>query len=212
MRNGDLFHRIFKQALGKYLLITSALIMSACASAPAVQQLDFGTPMVALTAVNAGPSRTLQLSLASIEVPISLDGNAMLYRLAYDSPQALRPYATNNWSMPPAQLLAQQLKLMSTSRGIHLMNQQDGVKNIPQLRLELIEFAQLFASAEQSQATVIFRASLVHKNNLIAQRLFSGKADAGGNAQSGARAMHLASQDALQQLLTWASESDFSSK
>lgn len=212
MRDDDLFHQIHKSVFGHFLLIASALIMSACASPPAIQQLDFGTPVVALTAVNAGPTRTLQLSLAPIEVPISLDGNAMLYRLAYDNPQALRPYATSNWSMPPAQLLAQQLKLISTSRGIHLVNQQDGVKNIPQLRLELIEFAQVFASAEQSQATVIFRASLVNKNNLIAQRMFSGKADAGSNAQSGARAMHLASQEALQQLLTWVNESDFSSK
>lgn len=195
----------FPRIFGNSLLILAALFLGACNTSKPMQQLDFGAPM---TAVNAGPTRSLHIVLANIEVPVNLDGNAMLYRLAYDNPQALHPYANSNWSMPPAQLVTQQLKLMGESRGISILNQQDGVKNLPQLRLELIEFSQVFSSAEQSQSTVIFRASLINKNNLLAQRLFSGKADGGANAQSGARAMHLASQDAMQQLLVWIQESD----
>lgn len=199
----------FPRTCGKIVLLLAPLLLIACNSSKPMQQLDFGAPM---TSVTAGPTRSLHIVLATIEVPANLDGNAMLYRLAYDNPQALQPYANSNWSMPPAQLLAQQLKLMGESRGVNIVNQQDGVKNLPQLRLELIEFSQIFSSAEQSQATLIFRASLVNKNHLIAQRLFSGKAPAGANAQSGAHAMHLASQDALQQLIAWINASDFSDR
>lgn len=205
MYKPNFFARKFVQSL---LLVTTALLAS-CSSSRPMQQLDFGTPAMDVT---PGPTRTLNIVLANIEVPANLDGNAMLYRLAYDNAQALQAYANSNWSMPPAQLLAQRLKYMGESRGVNIVNQQDGVKNLPQLRLELIEFSQVFSSAEQSQATVIFRASLVNKNNLIAQRLFSGKAAAGANAQSGARAMLIASQDALQQLIVWINASDFSDR
>lgn len=193
----------------RIVFLLTATLLASCSSSKPMQQLDFGAPAMDVT---PGPTRTLNIVLAHIEVPANLDGNAMLYRLAYDNAQALQAYANSNWSVPPAQLLAQQLKRMGEGRGINIVNQQDGVKNLPQLRLELIEFSQVFSSAEQSQATVIFRASLVNKNNLIAQRLFSGKAPAGANAQSGARAMYIATQDALQQLIVWINASDFSDR
>ncbi len=202
----------FTRTLSHSLLLLIAALLAACNTSKPMQQLDFGAPIMEVKDVTPGPTRTLNIVLAHIEVPANLDGNAMLYRLAYDNAQALQAYANSNWSVPPAQLLAQQLKHMGASRGVNIVNQQDGVKNLPQLRLELIEFSQIFSSAEQSQATVIFRASLVKQHHLIAQRLFNGKAAAGANAQSGARAMHIASQDALQQLIAWINASDFSDR
>lgn len=70
---------------------------------------DFGPGTVA-----AQPANRLAplpaLALDEVQSSAALDSTAVLYRLAYADPQALRPYAQARWSMTPAQLLRQRLR------------------------------------------------------------------------------------------------------
>ena len=89
----------------------------------------------------------------------------MLYRLNYENTQELRAYAQNRWSTSPAQLLAQTIKQTINREGGNVAEAGDGVRDLPQIRIELEEFAQHFTRPDQSQAQIHLRASLVYKIN-----------------------------------------------
>ena len=188
------------------LNLALASLLFACASPTVHQQFDFGGTVVesyikpSTTLVNP----KLNILLAEIQVPSSLEGTAMLYRLQYDNSQELRPYAQSSWSMPPAQLLKQRIKTQINQQGGTALAASDGVKNLPILRLELEEFAQHFTSPNQSQVQLRWRASLINQNQLLAQRIFQARAKCdSADAKGGARAMPLATDMAITELIAW---------
>lgn len=185
-----------------FLTLGLSLLLQACASNTVLSQTnyDFGAPPAKL----AQSAAKLALSVADISAPATLDSHAMLYRLDYDNPQQLRPYAQHRWSMPPAQLFAQRLKLQIAAGGGTVLAQADGVADLPVLKIEIDEFSQIFSSPLESHAQLSLRASLVKKNSLIAQRQFSlSQPAASPDAAAGAKAMQSASDAAIGTLIVW---------
>ena len=60
---------------------------------------------------SSGPAAGLPaLVVSDVSGPASLDTQRMFYRLMYADARQSRPYAYNNWSVTPLQLLSQRLK------------------------------------------------------------------------------------------------------
>ncbi|HZN47192.1 MAG TPA: ABC-type transport auxiliary lipoprotein family protein, partial [Ramlibacter sp.] len=77
---------------------------------------DFG-PAVSLVAGTA-PTRGA-LFLPEVEASGVLETPALLYRLGYEDPHQLRPYAYARWSAPPGQLVRQRLRdVLSAERAV----------------------------------------------------------------------------------------------
>jgi cholesterol transport system auxiliary component len=170
------------------------------------QQFDFGVSQTedSQHAFNATSNPKLAILLAEIQVPNSLEGTSMLYRLLYENKQELRPYAQSRWSMPPAQLLKQRIKTHLNQQGGAVLTSIDGVKNLPILRIELEEFSQHFNSPQQSQVQLRWRASLIKQNQLIAQKIFQAQTTCdSADAKGGAKAMPQASDRTITELIAW---------
>jgi cholesterol transport system auxiliary component len=202
--NAHYYSIILRPRLTIIIALTSLLF--ACASPTVRQQFDFGGTAVEsnikVSTTQINPK--LNILLAEIQVPSSLEGTSMLYRLQYDNRQELRPYAQSRWSMPPAQLLKQRIKTQINQQGGAVLATGDGVKNLPLLRIELEEFAQHFSSPSQSQVQLRWRASLIHQNQLIAQKIFQAQTQCdSADAIGGARAMQQATDIAITELIAW---------
>jgi len=185
----------------------AACLLTACAgSAPVQKQVyDFGPLISPGTATTqASQSKHLTLSLADVQVAPALDSSAMLYRLLYDSPQQLKPYAQARWSMPPAQLLAQRFKATLSAQGHWIVNAADGAQDLPLLRMEIDEFAQVFPSASASNARLQLRAVLFQGRKALAQRAFAIEVPASSaDAAGGAKAMQSACDQVIADLTQW---------
>ncbi|MFZ4289326.1 ABC-type transport auxiliary lipoprotein family protein [Variovorax sp. HJSM1_2] len=148
------------------------------------------------------------LAMSAIEAHGPLEGsNAMLYRLAYANDQQLRPYAESRWAMAPALLVDQRLRnLLSQNRPVvseaEGQAQLNNAGALPRgLRVELLEFGQVFSAPAASSAVVRLRATVVALSpdgeKLLAQRQFSVQRDApSADAPGGVRAL-AAATDAL---------------
>lgn len=183
-------------------LTASTVLIQACASGTQTPRLnyDFG----ALPKNLEQKPLALTLSVADMNAPGSLDGNAMLYRLDYDNQQTLRSYAQHRWSMPPAQLLTYRLKSRIAAAGGTVVSVTDGVADLATLKIDLDEFAQIFTAPGQSHAQLTLRASLLKKNKLLAQRYFTFNAQAdSADAPGGAKAMQVAADASISALLLW---------
>lgn len=180
----------------KTYALTALLMLSACASkAPAPAVYDFGPlPAIQAPMTAAGPPA---LVVSDVSGPASLDSNRMVYRLLYADAQQARPYAHNNWSVTPLQLLSQRLKGRIAQSGVKVLATTDAAVGLPLLRLEADDFSQHFASTTHSTGQVSLRASLFRNHKLIDQRTFTRSTDApSADAAGGARAL-AASTDAI---------------
>ncbi|GAB2861780.1 hypothetical protein GCM10027277_33150 [Pseudoduganella ginsengisoli] len=177
-------------------LLTPLLLLGACASkAPAPAVYDLGPlPAVQATQTAAMPAA---LIVSDVSGPASLDSNRMVYRLLYADAQQARPYAHNNWSVTPLQLLSQRLKGRIAQAGVKVLATTDAAVGLPLLRLEADDFSQHFDSATHSTGQVSLRASLFRNHKLVDQRTFTRSTDApSADAAGGARAL-AASTDAI---------------
>ena len=186
------------------LAICSLLGLAGCSTpqAPLPKAVfDFGVSKAVATAPNAPTAKTA-IALADIDAPSALDGSAVLYRLAYADVQQLRPYAQARWSMPPAQLLRAQLRdALGAARPVVAAGEVAGAAV---LKIELIEFAQVFANPTQSEGVVRLRATLLQGDKLVAQQVFSANAAAASqDAAGGVRALTLASGQATAAVAAW---------
>jgi cholesterol transport system auxiliary component len=187
------------------LLLTSALAVSlfACTSTapPGKLTYDLG-PVLSVPAVSR--QAELRIAFADISTPAALDSEAMWYRLLYDNPQQARAYAQHRWSMTPAALLTQSLSLNFASQGGQVLHSSEADASTPVLKIELVEFAQLFPSPSVSSAQISLRASLFVNSHLLAQRYFSQNVAAdSADAPAGARAMAHASSALGTALYEW---------
>ena len=137
---------------------------------------DFGPGTVSAPSINPmAPQPSLALGL--VQASPALDGTAVLYRLAYNDAQQLKPYAQARWSMAPAQLVRQRLSEY-LSQGRALLSPGDvgpaGSPTPPTLRVELEEFSHLFETPTTSAGLLRLRVTLVQPGpmgeRLIAQR------------------------------------------
>ncbi|MFZ6687862.1 ABC-type transport auxiliary lipoprotein family protein [Undibacterium sp. SXout11W] len=205
------FFRPLTQIANKpYLPVLTAscfiCVLSACSGNAAIQrqQYDFGLPS---TPAVANASSRLLVGLADIQVVPALDSNAMWYRLQYDNAQQLKAYAQARWSMPPAQLLAQRLKIQMLASGTQVMSASDGIVTQPVLRIELDEFSQVFTTSANSHAQINVRAVLSKGKIILAQRNFSVQSPSKtADASGGARAMQEASDLLIGEMQQWLSQ------
>jgi cholesterol transport system auxiliary component len=184
--------------------ISSLLGLAGCSTpqAPLPKAVfDFGVSSAVATLPNATAAKTA-IALSDIDALSSLDGSAVLYRLAYADVQQLRPYAQARWSMPPAQLLRAQLRdALGAARPVVAAGEVAGAAV---LKIELIEFAQVFANPTQSEGVVRLRATLLQGDKLVAQQVFSANAAAASqDAAGGVRALTLASGQAVGAVAAW---------
>jgi cholesterol transport system auxiliary component len=164
------------------------------------------------------------LIVGEIEASPALESTAMLYRLAYANPQQLRPYAQARWSMPPAQLLRQRLRVR-LGESYALLNAGDRLiasaattttntgttatlRPPLSLRLELEEFSQLFDSPQQSTGLLRLRATLTQASptgeQLMAQRSFTLQRPAPTpDAAGGVQALSEASEAVALEVGAW---------
>ncbi|MFZ6864350.1 ABC-type transport auxiliary lipoprotein family protein [Undibacterium sp. Ji67W] len=181
-------------------------VLSGCAGNAAIQrqQYDFGLPA---TPAVGNISTRLQVGLADIQVVPALDSNAMWYRLQYDNAQQLKAYAQARWSMPPAQLLAQRLKMQMLASGTQIISPSDGITAQPVLHIELDEFSQVFTTSANSHAQINARAVLSKGKIILAQRSFSVQSPSKtADASGGARAMLEASDALIGEMQQWLSQ------
>lgn len=177
------------------------LLLSACASTETRHSYDFGSKHIA---PSSNQLAALKINLAEIQVPVSLEGSAMLYRLLYDNPQELRSYANSRWSMPPAQLIKQKIIARINQEGGAVSASTDGVAGLPLLKIDLEEFSQHFSTPGSSQVQLRWRASIINNKRLLAQKVFSAQlGSSSADAAGGARAMPLASDQAITELIVW---------
>ncbi|HET8747011.1 MAG TPA: ABC-type transport auxiliary lipoprotein family protein [Ramlibacter sp.] len=196
-------------------LALAGLALAGCSALPSkpVRQTmyDFGaqTPTPAGTA----PPRAA-LVLPDVEVRGILETPALLYRLGYDDPNELHPYAYARWSAPPGQLLRQRLRAVLARERPVLDNAaaaalvRRGGEPPAVLRVELEEFSQLFASASASEGVLRLRCTLLENTGggerLVAQRSFEVRRPAdSADAPGGVRALVAATDAAAQDIAAW---------
>lgn len=195
--------------LGIFPVLLLIVTLTACAlpdKPVRAQAFDFGSA----AAVSPAPAGALQstIVLPEIESSAALDGNAMVYRLAFANPQVLNPYASARWSMAPAQLLRQRLREQLGQNRVVLSGGEAAPAAAWLVRTELDEFAQVFESASQSQGQIRLRATVTQAGNqgekLLGQRSFVVQRPAtGADAAGGARALALAADGLAQELDQW---------
>ncbi len=207
------------------LFLSSTWLLTACGVLPdkprPATSYDFGpgfgVPTVLISASEVSPERPASpapglpaLVLLEVESTAALDSNALLYRLAYADAQALHPYAQARWSMPPAQLLRQQVRTqLGAIRPLLLAGESVVGAAAPwNLRLELEEFSQVFETASASSGLVRLRASVTQSSaqgeRLLGQRGFSVQRPAPSpDAPGGVRALSAATQGAVTELAAW---------
>jgi len=150
------------------------------------------------------------LSLPEVEADGILETPALLYRLAYEDPFQLRPYAFARWSAPPTQLVRLRLRevlghdraVLDNAAAAALVRR--GADRPPVLRVELEEFSQVFDSPTASHGVVRLRCTLLQSTGggerLVSQRGFEARqpapsADAPGGVRALAAAMDAAALD-----------------
>lgn len=192
----------------KSLLLGLVMSLAGCATSRpegAVKAYDFGPAPLQASAT------TRQANLATVvlfdpQVSPMLEGNAVLYRLAYADAQQLKPYALTRWSMPPAQLIGQRLRQqLGVQRAVVAPGEAAAQFN---LRLVLEEFSQVFDSPADSHGLLRLRATLTQRNagseTLLAQRSFVVQQTAPTPDAVGAvRALTAASDQMAAQIEAW---------
>jgi len=192
----------------KNLLLAALVLLAGCATqrpAETAKVYDFGPPPVQTAATGELPSLAT-VALFEPQVSPALEGNTVLYRLAYADAQQLKPYALARWSMPPAQLFSQRLRQqLAERRAVVAPGEAAAQFN---LRLVLEEFSQVFDSPAQSHGLLRLRATLSRRiagsETLLAQRSFVVQQPAPTSDAPGAvRALTVASDQAIGQVSAW---------
>ncbi len=190
----------------RVMLVCCSLVLAACATPqpPATKTVyDFGPVLTApsVSTATASSVRRPAISVPEIEAGAGLDSPALLYRLQYQDPQQLRPYAQARWSVPPAQLLRVRLRDTLSAQG-PVLSTEGSTPWV--LNVELDEFSQLFDSPTSSFALVRLRVSLMKSEQLAAQTSVLARAPAPSqDAAGGVRALTAATDDALRQVAAW---------
>ncbi|RFP09154.1 ABC transporter [Duganella sp. BJB488] len=182
-----------------------AALLGACASkGQSTAQYDFGplpqAPAPAPAAIGA-------LIVADIAGPNALDTERMQYRLLYADARQSRPYAYNQWTATPFQLMTQRMKARIAQAGVKVLSTTDAAASPTVLRMEVNDFAQNFDSATSSTGVVDLRASLFRNHKLVDQKTFTRSSpapspDAAGGAQALATATDAVTADVLAWLAT----------
>lgn len=179
-----------------------AILLTACASTSrqATVSYDFGLPPAPTAAAASSPVKPLRIGETG--GPEWLDSPALHYRLLYAQQQQAQPYAANRWVMSPVRLFDERLRTIAANRG---QVAAFGDVAQPFLKVDIVEFSQVFDSATSSRAVVQVRASMYQARGLLAQRTFRSEQPAAtADAPGGVAALAQASDTLIAQILDWA--------
>ena len=182
------------------LSVLTALLLGACSvatkNAPPAIAYDFGPPLSRASASGAWLGLVL-----TVRSPPWFDSLNVDYRLAYDDPLVLREYAGSRWAGSPRVLLAQRLEQQLGT----LSDGRAGGGATCLLRVDLQEFAQRFDTPKVSSGVVQGSVSVFDaKRHLLGERhLLVDQPAARGDAQGGATALMLASNEFGRQIADW---------
>jgi cholesterol transport system auxiliary component len=191
-----------------FLCIT-ATTFSACTLGPDKREpptvFDLG-PHNAAPA--SAPVINATLLIPTVSASPWLDNTNMYYRLNYKDASRPEVYAQHHWTMSPALLFTERLRVRFAAATRGVVTAQDGAKADYALRIELEDFSQSFDDAQRSKGTVRLRASLVDVNThvLHAQRSFTMDKPAAPNAPGAAQSLAAASDAVIDALLAWAQQ------
>jgi cholesterol transport system auxiliary component len=176
--------------------------LGACATkGPPTTQFDFG-PLPANAPASA--SKIGAIIVADVTGPAGLDTERMHYRLLYADARQSRPYAYNQWTSTPTQLLTQRMKARLAQAGVQVLSTTDAAASTTVLRMEVEDFAQNFDSATSSRGELHLRASVFRNHRLVDQKTFTGSVSApSADAAGGARALADASDAVSADILLW---------
>lgn len=196
---------VWTRPLAIFPLMLAALL-AGCAlpqRGPSPLLYDFGVRPSSGAAV-ATAAALPALAITAQATP-ALDGNAMLYRLAYADGQQLRAYTQARWAMPPAELVQQRLREGLSGQFTVLRPGEDAPRV---LQLELEEFSQVFDAADKSSGLLRLRATVRQRlpsgERMMAQRTVVVKRPApSADAAGGVRALSTATDAAVDELAQW---------
>ena len=200
------------------LLFLALVSVSGCSALPdkpvRSAMYDFGPGNLAA----ATPPTTSLPPIAVDDVTTpggALDNQAVLYRLAYQDAQQLRPYSLARWALPPAQLVRQRLRdTLSQRRAVFgagdsaALNRSQNAALPRLLRLELEEFSHVFSAVDASVGLIRMRATLLEVTpageKLISQRSVVVQRPApSSDAVGGVRALTAATDAAIEEIDQW---------
>lgn len=199
-------------------LAAAVLLLAGCGSLPdrpsRAMLYDFGPVLSDRVPAPADAAPRPTLSLADVDASARLEGTQILYRLGYADANELRPYGQSRWSVAPNQLLYRRLRDALAERRTVLSREESAslartAGRVPRtLRVSLEEFSHYFASPTQSAGLVRLRATLVQSapggDSVVAQRSFTVQRPAtSADAPGGVRALTLASDAAIAELVAW---------
>jgi cholesterol transport system auxiliary component len=184
----------------------TALLAAGCSIGPQPRatpaEYDFGPVSAQST---SAPRIREPVLVPEVTAPVWLDTNSMVYRLAYQDVASPRAYSNSRWVMPPAALLTSRLRgRLAQESAAGVLAPEDNARADAVLRVELVEFSQVFDAPGSSQVLVQLRASLIRGQKLAAQRTFvARKAAATGDAPGAAAAFVGAADEAVEAVVTW---------
>lgn len=198
------------------LILALSAALAGCSALPdkPVRQTmyDFG-PIPPAAAAASSPSGAA-LVLPDVEAKGALETQSMVYRLGYEDPHQMRPYAYARWSAKPGELfwhrlretLAHDRPVLDSSAAAALARR--GTAAPLALRVELQEFSQYFLSATDSRGIVRVRCTLLENTGagqrLVAQRSFGVERPAPtADAPGGVRALAAATDAVAQEIGAW---------
>jgi cholesterol transport system auxiliary component len=181
-----------------------AAALGACATKGVpTSQFDFG-PLPAPASAPASASSIGAIIVADVTGPAALDTERMQYRLLYADARQSKPYAYNQWTSTPSQLLTQRIKARLAQAGVKVLATTDAAASTTVLRMEVEDFAQNFDTATSSQGVLSLRASVFRNHRLVDQKTFRRNAPAPtADAAGGARALADASDAVAADVLSW---------
>ncbi|HWV02935.1 ABC-type transport auxiliary lipoprotein family protein [Ralstonia sp.] len=174
-------------------------LLAACSSAPVAPAAlyDFGLA----PAASAGARLPTALRVVDVAGPGWMDGNAIYYRLAYAQSQRTDAYANSRWVESPVSLFDARLRNAAAARG-HVVGYP--TPDVPSLRIELVDFSQVFDRPEASRGVVRLRATVSLARGVIDQRVVQADAPAPSpDAAGGVTALTQASDKAIGEVLDW---------
>lgn len=143
------------------------------------------------------------LLVEAVHAPSWLDTTAIVYRLAYTQEARHQAYAHSYWAGPPSDLLTARLTARLAD-STNIVRPGQGIPADHALRVELIEFVQVFESPQSSSGLVQMRASLINGRSLVAQQSFGAAKPAPSPDASGAvRALSDAADSAISEIVEW---------
>jgi len=189
----------FRAGTGALAALAVAAALGGCAFAPAAPTItyDLGPPAGAAPGATPLP----RLRVAQTDGPTWLDGNGLYYRLHYAQAERLQPYATQRWVMSPVRLFDERLREAVASRGALTWY---GDTAAPAVKVDMLEFEQVFDSASASRGVIRVRAT-VFRSGLIGQKTFVAEQPAPtADGAGGVKALAAASDAIIAAILDWA--------